>query len=125
MTGIHSRSGVRWLFSLPLLMALMFLFVSGCGQEFNPVGEGGIGASGEQNFSTPIPGLIGKQKHLIEPGRLTAEVVIDGDKDNPTPLAVNLAEKTVSGTIEDLFVGNHTFAVNYYINGVSGHAVCG
>lgn len=100
----------------PIFLGLfLLLLTTGCGQDFDPGMEGEIGPAGE-NFSTPIPGLIGREKLVLTPGELTAEVVVDGG--SPTALDVDLDNKKVSGTIEDLSEGDHTFVVNYYINNV-------
>ena len=46
---------------------------------------------------------------------ITAEVVVDDG--TPIPLTVDCSTETVSGTIDDLEAGEHTFVINYFASG--------
>lgn len=93
------------------LLSALLLFLAACGQGVDPQ-PGGAGLEPGNNFSAPLPGRLQKQFN----GTLTAQIVVDGGA--PVGLTVDLAGNTVTGQINDLSPGNHTFVINYFLSGV-------
>lgn len=92
---------------------ISFLILAACGEGVDPQSNTlptGSDEGAGNGFSVPLPARLQK----IVNGTLTAEVVLDGGA--PIPLAVEA--NNVTGQINDLSVGNHTFVINYFVNGV-------
>jgi hypothetical protein len=108
---LFTRFSSRWFLSVALA-----LFVVGCGSGSPSSTPTTTGPSGE-DFSTAIPLLL--QSHTVAGSTnvLSATVSVDGGA--PTALAVNLTTKTVSGQIDQLSAGTHTFVITYTVNGVN------
>jgi hypothetical protein len=99
----------RLLLSLSVVLALVIV---GCGSGSTSNTPTTTGPSGE-DFSTAIPLLL--QSHTVagSPNVLSATVSVDGG--TPTTLSVNLTTRTVSGQIDQLSAGTHTFVITYTI----------
>ncbi|MBI3610169.1 MAG: hypothetical protein HY204_05650 [Nitrospirae bacterium] len=91
------------------LLWAFLLFLTACAQGGDPQ-PGGQGIASGNDFSVPLPLRL----QIIVTGTLTAEIVVDGG--TPAPLTVSAT--SVTGTINNLSVGSHTFVINYFVNGV-------
>ena len=101
-----------WAITQHVCMGILLLIGSACGSSFDESPSGSIGTDGELVASIPIE----VQSHLCPTGTVTAEVIVDGG--TPQDLLVDCAAGTISGQIDNLLAGTHTFTINYYIDGV-------
>src|SRR3989338_6745265 len=74
-----------------------------------------------ENLSVPLPPEL--ERHLITDTKLTAQLIIDNDTTKPIDLTVNTTNKTVTGNIDKVKGGTHTFEIIYYITDDSGNKV--
>lgn len=97
---------------VPLLTGMFFAFLLvGCGQ--NGERQTTLHAGTEDNFSSPIPTQLEKAR----PG-LTAKVIVDGGTASAKTVDLQIVNDQVQGTIPDLPVGQHTFEIQFFIDGV-------
>lgn len=107
-----------------LLFGILMLFlVIGCGSNTNQQTSGMTPSDtqSEENFSAPLPDGLGR--HLITDTKLTAQLIIDNDIAKPVDLVVNTTTKSVTGNIDKVKGGTHTFEIIYYITNDSGNKV--
>ena len=103
-----------------LLGILILLFAIGCGSNTNKqtseTTPADTDAQSAENLSVPLPPTL--QRHLITDTKLTAQLIIDNDTTKPTDLTVNTTNKTITGNIDKVKDGPHTFEIIYYIDDV-------
>lgn len=87
------------------------LILVSCGQTGDR--QTNISSGTNDNFSSPIPTQLEKAR----PG-LTAKVIVDGGTANARTIDLQIVNDQVQGTIPDLSVGQHTFEIQYFIDGV-------
>jgi len=98
-------------FSRAFVGMMVILSLYGCGSS-DPPSMTDSAVEPENNFSVPLPELLSK----FDPNTLTAKVIIDGVR--IVALTVNLPGKTVTGKVDGLSLGDHTFEIIYSIGGV-------
>ena len=69
-----------------------------------------------ENFSAPIP--LALSRHLVTGDKLSAKLIIDKgtSTEKTVTLKVESASNKISGTVDDLTAGTHTFDIVYYID---------
>ena len=69
-----------------------------------------------ENFSAPIP--LALSRHLVTGDKLSAKLIIDKgtSTEKTVTLKVESASNKISGTVDDLTAGAHTFDIVYYID---------
>jgi hypothetical protein len=95
-----------------LIGILLTLLLSSCGQTTESP-KGNLDPNRGERLSIPVP--IQLQKHLSN--EMIAEIVVVGTGQT-FPLVVDRATRTVTGTIDGVPIGEHTFELYFYINGI-------
>jgi hypothetical protein len=95
-----------------LHIVTLFLFF-GCGPAGEESPKAHPNASPAGSLSIPIP--VHLQKHLF--GEMAAEIFVV-DTGQTFPLAIDLANRNVSGSIQGVVAGEHTFELNFIIQGI-------
>lgn len=69
-----------------------------------------------ENFSAPIP--LALSRHLVTGDKLSAKLIIDKGTgtEKTVTLTVDSAGNKISGTVDNLKAGTHTFDIVYYID---------